>query len=101
MSIEDLADLIPSIGFGFDPEYDHCGFVVCIGEAEVMISEHTRLSPNDPGTYTLSGTTDPRMRVILPREKWDFIVDDVMCRCNTSLREDGMMRVDSMKGSTS
>jgi hypothetical protein len=81
-------------GFGFCPEESTHHFLVTIpasNREEVLISEHftwDEISAAMPPTFAV-GEPEGKLRVLLPRAKWDAIADDVRVEFNRRLKRDG------------
>lgn len=79
-------------GFGFNPaESEHC-FMVSIPSSasdEVWVSEHTKWSEEEfkGKIRAVESTNDERLKVIISREKWDYIADVVKDEFNQRLRQ--------------
>ncbi len=84
-----------SEGFGFVPTESEHHFLVTISankKNDVLISEHFTWD-NSEARRELSfalGQEDNKMRVILPRQKWDAIADPVKAEFNQRLRQLGL-----------
>ena len=79
--------------FGFDPDETRQHFLVTIprsNQRNVDISEHYSWSDKaGSGPVSLGAREDGQLRVSLPREKWDRIVDEVRAHLNQRLRKMG------------
>lgn len=84
----------PCQGFGFCPEESTHHFLVTIpasNREDVLISEHfiwDEASAAVPPTFAL-GETEGKLRVLLPRAKWDAIADEVRVELNRRLKQEG------------
>jgi len=84
-----------SEGFGFVRSESEHHFLVTIpgsNREPVYISEHYT-SDDTPERRALNlalGSEDDKIRVILPRDKWNRIADDVRVEFNTRLRKHGL-----------
>lgn len=82
-------------GFGFCPQGSVHHFLVTIpagNRAEVLVSEHLTwdaASAGTPPTFAL-GEVEGKLRVLLPRAKWDAIADAVRVEFNQRLKRDGL-----------
>jgi hypothetical protein len=82
------------LGFGFCPEESVHHFLVTIpasNREEVLISEHftwDEVSAATPPTFAV-GEPEGKLRVLLPRAKWDAIADEVRVEFNQRLKRDG------------
>lgn len=80
--------------FGFDPDDSTHHFLVLIPRSstgDVSISEHftwDRHKGSSP--VTTGGAVDGQVRVILPRQKWNAIADEVRAEFNRRLKAMGM-----------
>ena len=85
----------PCQGFGFCPGESTHHFLVTIpasNRAEVLISEHLSWDPagsQAAPTFAL-GEIEGKLRVILPRAKWDAIADEVRVELNKRLKQQGV-----------
>jgi len=83
------------LGFGFCPGESSHHFLVTIpasNREDVLISEHLTWDENKasvPPTFSL-GEADGKLRVILPRTKWNEIADEVRIEFNKRLKQDGL-----------
>lgn len=83
------------LGFGFCPEESAHHFLVTIPAShreDVLISEHFIWDEHEPGappTFAF-GEAERKVRVILPRAKWNVIADDVRVEFNKRLKQDGL-----------
>jgi len=79
---------------GFCPDESTHHFLVTIpasNREEVLISEHftwDEISAAMPPTFAV-GEPEGKLRVLLPRVKWDAIADDVRVEFNQRLKRDG------------
>ncbi len=84
-----------SAGFGFRPEESEHHFVVTVpagSHDDVLVAEHLRFDP-ETGHAPPSlgfGPTDAKLRVALPRAKWNAIADEVRVEFNRRLKKDGL-----------
>ena len=84
-----------SEGFGFVPTESEHHFLVTIAaskKSDVLISEHFTWDDSDVRrelSFAL-GQEDNKMRVILPRQKWEAIADPVKAEFNQRLRQMGL-----------
>lgn len=82
-------------GFGFIPSESEHHFLVTISgnkKDKVYISEHFIWDESEPRrelSFAL-GREDNKMRVILARQLWDEIADDVKAEFNQRLKKDGL-----------
>jgi len=90
-----VAIKLKSEGFGFVPTESEHHFLVTIPTKKpenVFISEHFTWDESEARqelSFAL-GNEDNKMRVILPRVKWDAIADAVKAEFNQRLRQDGL-----------
>ena len=82
-------------GFGFQPEQSQHHFVVTVpvgNRSDVLIAEHLTYDPNaDPGPLPLAtGSHDAKLRVRLPRSKWNEVANDVRIHFNRRLKREGL-----------
>jgi Protein of unknown function (DUF3780) len=90
-----MAIKLKSEGFGFAPTESEHHFVVTIPakkQDNVFISEHFTWDESEARqelSFAL-GNEDNKMRIILPRFKWDAIADGVKAEFNQRLRQDGL-----------
>ena len=90
-----MAKRVTSQGFGFVPTESEHHFLVTIPRNKkdsVTISEHF-VWDESSAKRELSlalGQEDHKLRVILPRLKWEAIADDVRAYFNQRLRENGL-----------
>jgi hypothetical protein len=90
-----VAIKLKSEGFGFVPTESEHHFLVTIPtkkQENVFISEHFTWDESEARqelSFAL-GNEDNKMRVILPRLKWDAIADAVKAEFNQRLRQDGL-----------
>jgi len=82
-------------GFGFSPEESTHHFVVTIpagNREDVPISEHfTYDETGQRSDLTFgAGESDGKLRVLLPRPKWNAIADDVRIEFNRRLKKQGL-----------
>jgi hypothetical protein len=90
-----VAIKLKSEGFGFVPTESEHHFLVTIPtkkQENVFISEHFTWDESEARqelSFAL-GNEDNKMRVILPRVKWDAIADAVKAEFNQRLRQDGL-----------
>jgi hypothetical protein len=84
----------PCQGFGFYPEESTHHFLVTIpasNREDVLISEHftwDEATAAKTPTFAL-GESEGKLRVLLPRAKWDAIADEVRVDFNRRLKQDG------------
>lgn len=82
-------------GFGFCPDESTHHFLVTIpasNREDVLISEHftwDAISAATPPTFAV-GEPEGKLRVLLPRIKWDTIADHVRVEFNQRLKRDGL-----------
>ena len=82
------------LGFGFCPRVSAHHFLVTIPAAareDVLMSEHLTwdpAAPDRPPTFAL-GEAEGKLRVLLPRTKWDAIADEVRVEFNRRLKQEG------------
>jgi hypothetical protein len=80
------------LGFGFIPDESEHHFLVLVSKSRtdpVMISEHLTWEPEQE-TKKLSlapGQEDAKLKVILPRDKWDRVAEFVEADFNNRLRK--------------
>ncbi len=90
-----MATKVKSEGFGFMPSESEHHFLVTISSRkkdDVYITEHFTWDDNSPQrqlSFAL-GLEDNKLRVILPRFKWDKIADEVKAHFNQRLRAAGI-----------
>ncbi len=83
------------LGFGFAPEEGEHHFLVTIPpkreDDSVYMSEHFEWEESDERRelHFALGKNDSKMRVVLPRMKWDEIAEATKAEFNRRLREDG------------
>ena len=82
-------------GFGFLPEESEHHFVVAVpsgSREDVLVSEHLRFDPDtDSVSLSLgSGPRDAKLRVVLPRAKWNAVADEVRVEFNRRLKKQGL-----------
>ena len=84
-----------SMGFGFRPDESEHHFVVTVpagNREDVTVAEHLRFDPeaaHAPPSFG-AGPNDARLRVALPRVKWNAIADEVRVEFNRRLKKDGL-----------
>lgn len=84
----------PCQGFGFCPDESAHHFLVTIPASNregVLISEQftwDEATAATPPTFAL-GESEGKLRVLLPRAKWDAIADEVRVEFNRRLKQDG------------
>lgn len=84
-----------SEGFGFVPTESEHHFLVTIAaskKSDVLMSEHFTWDDSEVRrelSFAL-GQEDNKMRVILPRQKWEVIADPVKAEFNQRLRQMGL-----------
>ena len=80
-------------GFGFDPSESQHHFVVDIprsGNAEIKISEHlTWDDEKGSSKVTLGNAHDGQLKVLLSRNKWDAIAEELRSQFNSRLKRMG------------
>lgn len=84
----------PCRGFGFCPEESTHHFVVTIpasNREDVLIAEHFTWDETAEGlSPTLAiGEAEGKLRVLLPRAKWNAIADEVRVEFNRRLKQEG------------
>ncbi len=85
----------PCQGFGFCPQATAHHFLVTIpagNREEVLISEHLtwdQATAATPPTFAL-GEIEGKLRVLLPRAKWDAIADESRVEFNKRLKQEGL-----------
>jgi hypothetical protein len=82
-------------GFGFEPLESQHHFMVRLSrksEDPIYISEHFQIEPEmDKATISfVLGREDKKIRVVLPRTKWDAIADEVRAEFNRRLKSMGL-----------
>jgi hypothetical protein len=83
------------LGFGFTPGEGEPHFLVTIPpkseDDSVYISEHFEWDESDERRelHFALGKNDAKMRVVLPRLKWDEIAEATKAEFNRRLREEG------------
>ena len=82
-------------GFGFQPEESEHHFVVTVPGGhlqDVLIAEHLRFDANTNRTAPSLGVgiQDAKLRVTLPRTKWDAIADEARTEFNRRLAKRGL-----------
>jgi uncharacterized protein DUF3780 len=82
-------------GFGFEPSESQHHFQVRLSgkpEDPIYITEHFQLEPAmDKATISFAlGREDQKIRVVLPRAKWDAIADEVRAEFNRRLKTMGL-----------
>ena len=84
-----------SAGFGFDPEKSQHHFAVTVpagARDEVLIAEHLTFDAeagHAPPSLGV-GPVGARLRVRLPRAKWNALADDVRVEFNRRLKQQGL-----------
>ena len=84
----------PCQGFGFCPDESAHHFLVTVpasNRENVLISEHLTWDESSavaPPTFAL-GEAEGKLRVLLPRAKWDAIADEVRVEFNRRLKQEG------------
>ena len=84
-----------STGFGFRPDESEHHFVVTVpagNREDVTVAEHLRFDPevgHVPPSMGI-GPNDAKLRVALPRAKWNAIADEVRVEFNRRLRKEGL-----------
>ena len=82
-------------GFGFDPEQSQHHFSVTVpagNRADVLVAERLTFDPETaraPPSLGV-GPQDAKLRVRLPRAKWNAIADDVRVEFNRRLKQRGL-----------
>ncbi len=81
-----------TLGFGFQPQLSEHHYLVNVMPDTVRISEQFEYAENEARRDALYqiGDADPRLRVILPRAKWDAIKDAVAYEFNPRLKDMGL-----------
>ena len=84
-----------STGFGFRPEESEHHFVVTVpagNREDVTVAEHLRFDPEAAHVPPSlgAGPRDAKLRVALPRAKWNAIADEVRVEFNRRLKKDGL-----------
>ncbi len=82
-------------GFGFDPVQSQHHFSVTVpagNRADVLVAERLTFDPEtERAPPSLgAGPRDARLRVRLPRAKWNAIADDVRVEFNRRLKQQGL-----------
>jgi hypothetical protein len=83
------------LGFGFCPEESAHHFLVTIpasNREDVLISEHMSWDECEaatPPTFAF-GEAEGKLRVVLPRAKWNAIADETRVEFNKRLKQDGL-----------
>ena len=86
---------LKSEGFGFVPTESEHHFLVTIParkEENIFVSEHFTWDESEARrklSFAL-GREDDKMRVVLPRSKWDVIADPVRAEFNQRLKQNGL-----------
>ncbi len=84
-----------SIGFGFRPDESEHHFLVTVpagNREDVAVAEHLRFDA-EAGHAPPSlgyGPADAKLRVVLPRVKWNEIADEVRVEFNRRLKKEGL-----------
>ena len=84
------------IGFGFNPAESQHHFLVTIPKGtdddKVYVSEHYEWDESDERRelHFALGREDNKLRVVLPRVKWDGIADELRAAFNQRLRDNGL-----------
>ena len=84
-----------SIGFGFRPAESEHHFLVTVpagNREDVAVAEHVRFDA-EGGHAPPSlgyGPADAKLRVVLPRVKWNAIADEVRVEFNRRLKKEGL-----------
>jgi hypothetical protein len=82
-------------GFGFRPDESEHHFVVTVpagNREDVAVAEHLRFDPevgHAPPSMGI-GPNDAKLRVALPRAKWNAIADEARVEFNRRLRKEGL-----------
>ncbi|MTJ15831.1 DUF3780 domain-containing protein [Dolichospermum sp. UHCC 0299] len=90
-----MAIKLKSEGFGFVPTESEHHFLVTIPpkkQENILISEHLTWNESEAQqelSFAL-GNEDNKIRVILPRVKWEGIADTVKAEFNQRLKQDGL-----------
>ena len=84
-----------STGFGFRPDESEHHFVVTVpagNREDVAVAEHLRFDPEvgHAPPFVGFGPNDAKLRVALPRAKWNAIADEVRVEFNRRLRKEGL-----------
>ena len=84
-----------SMGFGFRPEESEHHFLVTVpagNREDVTVAEHLLFDPETGDTPPSLGVgpNDTKLRVVLPRGKWNAIADEVRVEFNRRLKKDGL-----------
>lgn len=82
-------------GFGFQPEQSQHHFAVTVppgNRDDVLIAEHLAFDPEGgrASPSLAAGPHDAKLRVGLPRAKWNAIADDVRVEFNRRLKQQGL-----------
>lgn len=86
----------PIVGFGFNPAESQHHFLVTIPKAgagdQVFVSEHYEWDESEERRelHFALGREDNKLRVVLPRVKWDAIADELRATFNQRLRDNGL-----------
>ena len=83
------------MGFGFQPEESEHHFVVTVPGGhiqDVLIAEHLRFDADTSRAAPSlgMGIQDAKLRVALPRTKWDAIADEARTEFNRRLAKQGL-----------
>lgn len=90
-----MASRVQGEGFGFIPsETEHHFLVTISGNKKdmVYVSEHLTWDESEPRrelSFAL-GRENNKMRVVLPRQSWDAVVEEVKAEFNHRLRQSGV-----------
>lgn len=82
-------------GFGFQPEQSQHHFLVTVpagNRSDVLIAEHLTHDPKagpEPPTLAI-GSHNAKLRVRLPRSKWNAVADEVRVEFNRRLKRQGL-----------
>lgn len=84
------------LGFGFNPAESQHHFLVTIpktsNDDKVYVSEHYEWDESEERRelHFALGREDNKLRVVLPRVKWDAIADELRAAFNQRLRDNGI-----------
>lgn len=85
-----------SLGFGFNPAESQHHFLVTVPRSsdddKVYVSEHYEWDESEERRelHFALGREDNKLRVVLPRVKWDVIADELRAAFNQRLRDNGL-----------
>lgn len=91
-----MAKTAKPLGFGFSPDDSGHHFLVTIPKGsegdQVFVSEHYEWDPSEARreVHFALGREDNKLRVVLPRVKWDAIADEARAAFNQRLRDNGL-----------